>query len=381
MILAYGANNYHSFYEGFEISLRLPKSTPYEISDGKSYTNVLCVKGANSSGKTTVLRALSFLNFFCCYSFSMLEPDEELPFEPFVGNENNSSFFMEFMVNNIEYRYELETTQKEIISEEIFRKKNRWKSVIRREKNQIVERVNDFKDVEIIQLRSNASIISSSNKYNEVSSLDDIYEFFLNMMTNVSLLNRIPKKADLNNVNRIYYENSEVFSFVKDIVRKFDLGIQDIVIEIRLDENDEDVYMPYFIHKTNNSEFRLPYSKESSGTKSLYSQLLQYFFTLNLSGILIMDEFDINLHPDILPHLVNLFTDPDINSNNSQLLFTTHSSNILDEMGKYRTVLVNKDDNQSFAYRLDEIPGDMIRNDRSLEKVYKTGKIGGVPRI
>jgi len=41
---------------------------------------------------------------------------------------------------------------------------------------------------------------------------------------------------------------------------------------------------------------------------------------------------------------------------------------------------VNKDENKSYSYRLDEIPGDMIRNDRPIEPIYRSGKIGGVPR-
>ena len=43
--------------------------------------------------------------------------------------------------------------------------------------------------------------------------------------------------------------------------------------------------------------------------------------------------------------------------------------------------MVNKEDNESYGYRLDEIPGDIIRNDRSLTQIYKSGKIGGVPKL
>ncbi len=94
-----------------------------------------------------------------------------------------------------------------------------------------------------------------------------------------------------------------------------------------------------------------------------------------------MDEFDINLHPHILPMLLNYFTDPKSNTINAQLIFTTHNTSILNEMGKYRTFLVNKDDNESFGYRLDEIPGDLLRNDRDISPIYNAGKIGGVPKL
>lgn len=53
----------------------------------------------------------------------------------------------------------------------------------------------------------------------------------------------------------------------------------------------------------------------------------------------------------------------------------------MDYLGKYRIVLVNKENNESFLYRLDEISGDLLRNDRSISKVYENGKIGGKPRL
>ena len=88
-----------------------------------------------------------------------------------------------------------------------------------------------------------------------------------------------------------------------------------------------------------------------------------------------------NLHSHILPVLINLFTNRKINNNDSQLIFTTHDNDIMDKMSKYRTLLVNKEDNESYGYRLDEIPGDIIRNDRLISPIYKTGKVGGVPKI
>ena len=75
------------------------------------------------------------------------------------------------------------------------------------------------------------------------------------------------------------------------------------------------------------------------------------------------------------------FDDEKTNPNNAQMVFSTHNTDILDYMGKYRTVFINKESSESYGYRLDEIPGDIIRNDRLVSPVYKSGKIGGVPRL
>ena len=62
------------------------------------------------------------------------------------------------------------------------------------------------------------------------------------------------------------------------------------------------------------------------------------------------------------------------------MIFTTHNRDILDALGKHKTILVNKEDNESYSYKLDELPGNLVRNDRPISPIYNSGKIGGVPK-
>jgi AAA15 family ATPase/GTPase len=117
------------------------------------------------------------------------------------------------------------------------------------------------------------------------------------------------------------------------------------------------------------------------GTKSLYNLLALYKLALDHGGLLLIDEFDINLHPDILPHLVKLFESQETNPKNAQLIFATQNSDILDYMTKHRTYLFNKVENESFCYRLDELDHNLVRSDRPISPLYRAGRIGGVPRI
>lgn len=106
-----------------------------------------------------------------------------------------------------------------------------------------------------------------------------------------------------------------------------------------------------------------------------------YFYTLDLGGILAIDEFDCNLHPDLLPKLVELFSSEESNPNHAQFIFSTHDTSIMDELGKYRVYLVNKKNNASYIYRLDELPSEILRNDRKITPLYRRRKIGGVPNF
>ena len=40
--------------------------------------------------------------------------------------------------------------------------------------------------------------------------------------------------------------------------------------------------------------------------------------------LVIVDELDVGLHPKLLPYVIRLFTNPEINKNAAQLLFTSH---------------------------------------------------------
>lgn len=120
---------------------------------------------------------------------------------------------------------------------------------------------------------------------------------------------------------------------------------------------------------------------ESSGTQQLFKILYIYWLTLESGGVLALDEFDVHLHALILPKIIELFSNKEINTNNSQLIFTAHNTEVIDFLGKYRAILVNKDGNESYCYRLDELPSGLVRNDRPISPIYTKGKIGGVPKV
>jgi len=67
-----------------------------------------------------------------------------------------------------------------------------------------------------------------------------------------------------------------------------------------------------------------------------------------------------------------------ININNAQLIITAHNTEIIDSLGRYKTILVNKENNESYCYRLDEV--SLLRNDRLISPLYSKGKIGGTPQ-
>ncbi len=379
MLLSYSAKNFYCFKEGIEVPLRLGKSCPESVANNKGVTDVLCVKGANGAGKSNALKILNFLSNFCCDSFS-LKPEAIFDYKTFFDNDNPTDFRVEFEVEGTEYYYDLKITKKEILKETITRKNERKTILFERNKNKIVKNISEFEDLKKIKLRSNASIISTAHQY-EVEQLNFVYSFFYKIVPSIDAALNLLSAKSFETINQVYYENENYLIFVKEILKKCDLGIKDFSIKkIEIDDS-ENKYKPSFIHENNGKDYELPLEQESNGTRNLYKQLFAYKLALETGGVFVLDEFDISLHPDILPLLVDLFTNEETNPKNAQFLFTTHTSAILNKLGKYRTILVNKEENESYLYRLDELPGDLIRNDRPLEPIYRSGRIGGVPRV
>lgn len=377
MLLSYGAKNFFCFKEWVIIDLAFNSKVPKEISQGHSAALSMCLKGGNASGKTNALKIITFLAKFCTNSFSE-KPDEPIDVDTFFGNKEPTDFFVHFTIKEIEYFYELSIVAEGVISEKIFKKETRKTLVFHREKETIKK--NLLSDSKNINIRKNASYISIIKQF-EIKEFEPFYSFFYLIFSNIDELGNLRIPRSHSNTSKFYSEHKDSLAFTKKYLEKFDTGISDVEIDSYKDSDSEEQYFPIFTHKITGANKTLLYHNQSSGTKSLYSVLRIYYAALTKGSLLILDEFDINLHPDILPHLVELFEDKETNPQNAQIIFSTHNTDIIDLMGKYRTYLFNKKNGECFGYRLDELSANVLRNDRSIAPIYKSGKIGGVPKI
>lgn len=379
MLLKFGANNFACFKEGIEISFELGANCPSTISKGNSAANLLCVKGANGSGKTIVLKILAFLEEFCCNSFNK-KPDKNILIDSFFENDDPIDIFCDFKFQNTKYRYELCLTKRGIISEKLSRKVKRLSTILERTDNKLTYCIKEFDEINRIKLRANASLISTAHQY-EIACIRPSYQFFNSIITNFSWFGRSSFSTDHRRITNYYKNNPQAFKKAIKIIKESDLGITDIKINESKDEEGKKYYYPIFHHDADIKNNWLTYYSQSLGTQTLFISIPYYLLTLKNGGVLVMDEFDINFHPQILPKIVSFFDDKEMNAKDSQMIFSTHNTDILEYMGKYRTVLINKESSESYGYRLDEIPGDIIRNDRPIAPIYKSGKIGGIPRL
>lgn len=380
MLLEYGLSNFLSFKDGVTVSFRLDANCPSHVSQGRDFATVMCVKGANGSGKTQLLKGLAFVADFAVRSFAR-EPDDAISVDSFYGNSKPSEFFVEFGVGSSTYRYELELTQKRVIREALYRTLKKRVQLFERVGDTVEKATKAFEILRSMRLRGNASVLSTARQY-DVKELEPVNRFFKTIASNVGHDGHRDRSfLSLDSVSRMFAKNPEYLSFAIDFIRECDIGIGDIHIDEQEMAGEQKKYVPVFLHVVDGKNVPVFPATESSGTKQLFRSLFAYKSVLDSGGVLVLDEFDMYLHSHILPKLVDLFINPEKNVKAAQLLFTTHNLEIIDLSGRYRTYLVNKEDNVSYAFRLDEIPGDMLRNDRSIIPAYREGRIGGIPRL
>ena len=119
----------------------------------------------------------------------------------------------------------------------------------------------------------------------------------------------------------------------------------------------------------------IPFFMESYGNQVLLSILPSFLSVIKKGGILAIDEFSSGLHNKLEELLIKYFFN---HSNNSQLFFVSHSTNLLTSslLRPDQIYSVDFDKNGSFLKKFsDEKP----RESQNLEKMYLSGVFGGIP--
>ncbi|EKD24465.1 MAG: hypothetical protein ACD_81C00009G0003 [uncultured bacterium] len=399
MIHSFSCKNFYSFPDvttvDFTVNDQAPANNGYfETQSGGRLSKIETVIGANASGKTNLLKALPFLKWLITDSF-ISNPAEPLPLRPFMFGEQKNKpmeLSVDFEINGDVYSYSFALDAERILSEEL-RVKNKSnqkvtsKKVVARVWN---EKINAYeledkhfglpKNFENA-LRTNASIISGAIRFNHEES-KKIADFWESIETNVV------EAGWVSNTNRQlaaalnFYseeENEAVKKKAEKLLAQFDLGLE--ALDISKKKTDEGVELKVRVaHSFGGKTEYLPMEYESAGTKQLFILLKAILVVLDKGGIAVLDEFDVNLHPDMVETLFDLFIQPETNPKNAQLLFSTHSHRILSKLDKYQIILIEKNENGgSDAWRLDEMAG--VRADDNYYAKYIAGAYGAIPKL
>jgi len=413
MLLQFYFSNYRSF-EGEGI-LDMRASGSNELSShirntlNEKVLPVTAIYGANASGKSSVFEAFQFMVLCVLESLSFSDDNKKNPYklkvDSFKFSESREKP-SEFEINYIDkkgkkelyYNYGFKIDNSGILEEYLasntktgVKRNEDYTYIFKRERNQklyLDSSIEKFRENLEISLKEKTLLVSLGAKLN-IDEFIRVRTWFIN--TEVINFSNSLYGAFLENIlpNNII-ESEEVRKNLVSFINSFDDSIIDIEVEkiSAIDENDKDNYRVFTIHKSDKgtSTARISMNEESSGTKKMFSLYQTLLDVLEKGGVFFADELDIKLHPLLMRNILLTFTDKEKNSNNAQLIFTTHNTIYMDMdlLRRDEIWFVEKDNGVSKLYSLDDITnekGEKVRKDSNYEKHYLLGNYGAIPNL
>ncbi|MEM7183643.1 MAG: ATP-binding protein [Spirochaetota bacterium] len=420
MIFEFRVKNYLSFREEQVLSFEASNSSNFasqyfvEVKEGVHILKLGLIYGANAAGKSNLLQALDFLHRFVLKQRQ--DKSQSTGCVPFQFDPSYldmaSEFYLCFYIKETKFIYTLRLKQTHVLYEKlIYYPSNQPALVYERTFDDKTEKsvvkfgsriALDRSDKTLISglTIANSSVISSFAKANVQKSIfNDVYEWFSN-----NFMRMILPTTDLFAWTSSRIEKDEFCkNFVLDVLAKADFNISAIDIEekeisvnkqienfISVMDTSDDLKNEIlknkkfktkditFLHKTKLSQAYLSKNLESNGTLRFYglSGILNKLLTS--SCFLAIDEIENSLHHDLVAHFLKTFL---LNSQNSQLLFTTHDTNLLNEDFLRRDVVwfVEKNDlGESVLFSLLDFK---LHKNLSPFNAYKIGKLGAKPNL
>ena len=403
MIKRFFVKNYCSIKNKIDISFEASK-----IDDDTSYNNIFNYKdssilkvvsfyGMNASGKSTIVRALAALR-------ELVVPTPNLPYNPFefddVSKVSPIDIGIEFSLDNNEdspvYRYNV-SYNKEVVLKEKLEKMTSQKPSLLYERS-LEQGVVSIKLGPIVQnnllleaikrsVIPNRTFLSMFNQFN-VDDFYEAYNFFANRLINIS-----PEITRFDDVipNKIMLD--EAFrEFAVKLLKAADFNITNIYVDkTQMTFGAPNALTPgfkterdalFFVHESENGGGAIEFLKESLGTKKITVLAEHLYPALSKPSVLIVDELESSLHPELTKLVVKCFLDETINPHNSQLIFTSHETALLNLnlLRRDEINFVYKDKNDCSTY-IRSLKDFHARKGENVEKAYLAGRYMTSPEI
>lgn len=396
MLCQFTVKNYKSIRDEITFDMQVAAISEHEDKvirdiDGEEFLPVSALYGPNGGGKSNVLKALQTLVgkvlrplYASTNNADILMFRKNVNIEPFKFTEENKNapteFEIFFRTKLAEYRYQLYVQKEKVVYESLDRVKlstKRRSGLFERDNNNI-ELKGDFTKLtasdELSETLPFLSYLGITYGKNEV--VRDVLEWFDQGIDFLNYGNPIQELvvavANTKNIKQLMLQ----------MIQEMDLNIVDFRVEE--DENRFDVYTK---HLVDGYEEELDLEEESSGTKKLFGFLPFIATSLIEGNVLVIDELDAKIHPILLKHIINMFTDLSVNKNKAQLIFTSHDLSTMnsDVFRRDEIWFVAKGNAEnSELYSLVEFKnekGESVRKDAKFGKQYLEGKYGADPYL
>lgn len=395
MLIQFKFKNHKCFYDETFLDLMATQEKRHIEStiniNNNNILPVVAIHGANASGKSSALEALDFMFEFVKYS-NRIDVKNDLPTSPYAfskkGINENSEYEVSICLGDNEYRYGFSLNKNQIDEEWLYTKRfalntrASQKVIFERVKNKVYfgksyskyEKTWDLFGNDT-NLNTNKLLVLSNIAIKEESGvLRDLFDYICKFNF------RIESEFKKNSIG-ILSENDSIYNKFQEIINEFDPCLLGIKIEEV--EGEEKKYNISGVHKNIDDPIApilIPLHRESNGTIRMFNIMPTILKNLEVGGLLCIDEIDIKLHPLLFKRIISMYMDKSINKNNSQLIYTAHSTFLFNsnDLRRDQLYLVDKDEfGKSKLYSLSEFRN--LRADADYEKKYLSGQFGAIP--
>ncbi len=356
----------------------------------------LIIYGANASGKSNIIKAIRFCNAMVFESHNHNQNTifnfTPFKFENYVNKP--SSYFIRFVLNEIEYEYSFSLSRTAIITEALYYyPKGRIKEIFTRDERSGKTKKEKYTFTDVIKRPFDvAENTSDKTLYiSRASQMDrDLAKEIFNYFNRIFILNYvgfgISAIENITNQNKhqlidaLKIADSDIEDVKIKILKKSGKNIQADLTSMTLKVEDvvQDHLQIKTTHKSNTGVVFDFLTEESQGTIRLFFIMLTLLDVIKNNKVLLIDEIEESLHPKIIEYIFNLFRAGE----KAQLLCTTHNTQFLDlkKFRKDQIYFVNKGMNgSSDLYSLYDYSD--FRDTMDLEKAYMQGRFDAIPIV
>ena len=394
MIIEFTVGNFLSFKKSATLSMvasalkeKYTNEDDILISQGEVGTKLLkstIIYGANASGKSNFIKALSFCRNFILNSSKQIQAGDLIDIDNFKLSDDTrtapSNFEVIFTIGDIMYRYGFELDTQKVHKEWLFSK---------RLKKRAKETELFFRDTETFDIhsklstsrelaskkmvRDNALLLSVAAQFNE-SIATEIINYFIHLNIITSSIDKEYRDSAISVLN-----DDEMRMRITKFAQYADFGIDDIVTI------DNTLISRHMLYDTENNEISKInfdfFKSESEGTIKYFTLAYPIITALDKGSVIVLDEFDAKMHPILTASIVALFNSKECNPKGAQLIFTTHDTNLLSSHTFRRDQIWFTEKDRYGASVLFPLSDYNVRSTSSFEKDYLSGKYGAIPII
>jgi uncharacterized protein len=423
MLIQFTVSNFRSIAEEIHFSMeaartsksakkmRVDEENQFEIPSAKLLKSAV-LYGANASGKSNFVQAIRFMRKAVLESLTMQagENFEVSPFRFIDGFQGKPSTFeiVFFAPDKRTYRYGFAITKEVVAEEWLYVKDTNRESCLFEREGKKIDLRKKFAEGNNLEskTRENGLFLATVAQFN-----GKISKLIIDWFRRIQILDGVFDEAH-SLYSASLLTNEKVREKVSALIQELDLSIQEVVIDkipnpllknnqlLKLFSSealefvrDQDFFQPLTRHNKFSSDGKLigsefvPLSEyESEGTKKLFNFAPMFLESLENQRIIIVDELDAKLHPLLTIALIKKFHANIGSGHCSQLIFTTHDTNLLtSELFRRDQIWFSEKDKfgatQLYSLYDYKLQNKKIRTDEMYEKNYLIGKYGAIPYL